>query len=57
VDASFSYLTSSSSNGYIRDISTTNIEVSGNILPLDTSMSDLGSLSKQWHNIYANDLS
>jgi hypothetical protein len=51
----FSQLTSNTA--YIRDISVTNISVSGNIIPLDASRSDLGSLSKRWRNIYANDIS
>jgi hypothetical protein len=51
----FSQLTSNTA--YIRDVSVTNISVSGNIIPLDTSRSDLGSLSKRWRNIYANDIS
>jgi hypothetical protein len=42
---------------FIKDISATNISVSGNIVPLDTSRSELGSVSKRWLNIYANNLS
>ena len=38
------------------DVSFSNLDVSVNIIPLNTSMSYLGSLSKQWRNIYANDL-
>ena len=51
----FSQLTSNTAN--IRDISAYNISVSGNIIPLDNSSSDLGSLSKRWRNIFVNDLS
>ena len=51
----FSQLTSNTAN--IRDISAYNISVSGNIIPLDTSSSDLGSLTKRWRNIFVNDLS
>ena len=51
----FSQLTSNTAN--IRDISTTNISISGNIIPLDNSSSDLGSLTKRWRNIFVNDLS
>ena len=51
----FSQLTSTSAN--IQDISTTNIEVSGNIVPLLDLGSNLGSSLKRWGIIYANDLS
>ena len=51
----FSQLTSNTAN--IRDISAYNISVSGNIIPLDNSSSDLGSLTKRWRNIFVNDLS
>jgi hypothetical protein len=51
----FSQLTSTRAN--IRDISTTNIEVSGNIVPLRDNSSNLGSSLKRWNYIYVNDLS
>ena len=51
----FSQLTSNTAN--IRDISTTNISVSGSIIPLDTSSSDLGSGTKRFNKIFTNDLS
>ena len=51
----FSQLTSSTAN--IRDISATNIEVSGNIVPLRDLSSNLGSSLKRWRNVFANDLS
>jgi hypothetical protein len=51
----FSQLTSTSAN--IRDVSITNIEVSGNIVPLRDLSSNLGSSLKRWRNVYANDLS
>ena len=45
------------SNAYIRDVSTTNIEVSGNIVPLRDMSSNLGSSLKRWNNVFVNDLS
>jgi hypothetical protein len=51
----FSQLTSTSAN--IRDISATNIEVSGNIVPLRDLSSNLGSSLKRWRNVFADDLS
>ena len=45
------------SNAYIRDVSTTNIEVSGNIVPLRDMSSNLGSSLKRWKNVFVNDLS
>ena len=51
----FSQLTSTTAN--IRDISTTNIEVSGNIVPLLNISSNLGSSLKRWNNVFVNDLS
>ena len=51
----FSQLTSSTAN--IRDISATNIEVSGNIVPLRDLSSNLGSSLKRWRNVFADDLS
>jgi len=46
-------------NAYIRDLSITSIEVSGNIIPsrrLDIS-SNFGSSLKRWNTLFANDLS
>jgi hypothetical protein len=46
-------------NAYIRDLSISSIEVSGNIIPsrrLDIS-SNLGSSLKRWSTLFANDLS
>ena len=51
----FSQLTTTRAN--IRDISTTNIEVSGNIMPLRDNSSNLGSSLNRWNYIYVNDLS
>ena len=51
----FSQLTSTSAN--IRDVSASNIEVSGNIMPLRDISSNLGSSLKRWNYIYVNDLS
>ena len=51
----FSQLTSNTA--YIRDISASNISISGNIIPLDNSSSDLGSLTKRFNKIFTNDLS
>jgi hypothetical protein len=51
----FSQLTSSTSN--IRDVSATNIEVSGNIVPLLNLNSNLGSSLKRWNNVFVDDLS
>uniref|UniRef100_A0A6C0KPJ1 Peptidase S74 domain-containing protein n=1 Tax=viral metagenome TaxID=1070528 RepID=A0A6C0KPJ1_9ZZZZ len=51
----FSQLTSTTAN--IRDVSATNIEVSGNIVPLLSITSNLGSSLKRWSKIFANDLS
>ena len=45
------------SNAYIRDVSTTNIEVSGNIVPLRDMSSNLGSSLKRWNNVFVDDLS
>ena len=51
----FSQLTSTTAN--IRDISTTNIEVSGNIVPLNANISTLGTALKPWNNAYIRDVS
>ena len=51
----FSQLTSTTAN--IRDISTTNIEVSGNIVPLRDMSSNLGSSLKRWNKVFVDDLS
>ena len=51
----FSQLTSTSAN--IRDVSATNIEVSGNIVPLRDLSSNLGSSLKRWRNVFVDDLS
>ena len=51
----FSQLTSTTAN--IRDVSSTNIEVSGNIVPLLNISSNLGSSLKRWNNVFVNDLS
>ena len=51
----FSQLTSTTAN--IRDVSASNIEVSGNIMPLRDISSNLGSSLNRWNNIYVNDLS
>ena len=51
----FSQLTSNTA--LIRDISASNISISGNIIPLDNSSSDLGSLTKRFNKIFTNDLS
>ena len=51
----FSQLTSTSAN--IRDVSASNIEVSGNIMPLRDISSNLGSSLNRWNYIYVNDLS
>jgi len=51
----FSQLTSTSAN--IRDVSVTNIDISGNIVPLHDLSSNLGSSLKRWGIIYTNDLS
>ena len=51
----FSQLTSTRAN--IRDISASNIEVSGNIMPLRDISSNLGSSLNRWNYIYVNDLS
>ena len=45
------------SNAYIRDVSASNIEVSGNIVPLRDMSSNLGSSLKRWNNVFVNDLS
>ena len=45
------------SNAYIRDVSTTNIEVSGIIVPLRDMSSSLGSSLKRWNNVFVDDLS
>jgi hypothetical protein len=51
----FSQLTSSTAN--IRDISVSNIDVSGNIIPLRDASSNLGSSLKRWRNVFVDDLS
>ena len=51
----FSQLTTTRAN--IRDVSATNIEVSGNIVPLRDISSNLGSSLNRWNYIYVNDLS
>lgn len=43
-------------NAYIRDLSATNISISGNILP-DNNTSKIGSSSNRWENVFVNDLS
>ena len=45
------------SNAYIRDVSVTNIEVSGNIIPLNANISTLGTTLKHWSNAYIRDVS
>ena len=45
------------SNAYIRDVSVTNIEVSGNIIPLNANISTLGTTLKPWSNAYIRDVS
>ena len=44
-------------NAYIRDVSVTNIELSGNIVPLNANRSTLGSTLKHWSNAYISDVS
>jgi hypothetical protein len=51
----FSQLTSTTAN--IRDVSATNVEVSGNIVPLRNITSNLGSSLKRWNSVFVNDLS
>ena len=40
------------SNAYIRDVSVTNIDVSGNLNPLIANSSNLGTSSKRWGDAY-----
>ena len=51
----FSQLTSTRAN--IRDVSASNIEVSGNIMPLRDISSNLGSSLKRWNKVFVDDLS
>jgi hypothetical protein len=44
-------------NAYISDVSATNIELSGNIVPLNANSSRLGSSLKPWSNAYISDVS
>ena len=44
-------------NAYIRDVSVTNIDVSGNLNPLIGNRSSLGSTVKSWGNAYIRDVS
>ena len=50
-----SAITSTTAN--IRDVSATNIEVSGNIVPLRDMSSNLGSSLKRWTRVFVDDLS
>ena len=43
------------SNAYIRDISLTNVDVSGNLIPLNNS--SLGLSTRMWRNAYISDIS
>ena len=45
------------SNAYIRDISVTSLDVSGNIIPLITNNSNLGSSLSRWKTLFTGDLS
>ena len=44
-------------NGYINDVSVSNIDVSGNLNPLNANNSSLGASAKYWGNAYIRDVS
>jgi hypothetical protein len=53
----WSFLNIDVSFGNITDISVTNISISGNLIPLNNVVSDLGSSNNYWSNAYIHDIS